>query len=112
LAARVKLIRRTEDVTGLFVEMDFEAAARVRLAAPLVQRGFAVEQVHLAGAAVLEQADDGLGPGPMRAGLGGIEPEGPPRREKLGQRERAESAGGAAEKRATGQGVEGGIHSR
>src|SRR5262249_9754567 len=60
LAVLFELEGASQNVSGLFVEMDFEIAARVGLAVPFRQLGFGIEQVHLAGTAVLKQTDDGF----------------------------------------------------
>ena len=67
LALPGELEGRGEQVARLLVEVDLQPA-RVGLAVPLRQLGLGVEQVHLARPAVLEQADDRLGPGPTAGG--------------------------------------------
>jgi len=111
-AAWTELVGRAEHVTRLLVEVDFKIPAGIRLAAPFVQRGFAVEEVHLARATVLEQADDRFRARTMLAGLRWIRGQRKPRAEELRQRQRAEAAGGTAEEGATGKGIKGTVHSR
>ena len=61
LAMRLELERRSQKVPRLLVKVDLERAG-IGLAVVLGERGLGVEQVHLAGTAVLEQADDRFGP--------------------------------------------------
>ena len=77
--------------------MDLKLAAGVGLASPLVQLGLFIKEIHLAGAAVLEKADDSLGCwarslGSENAGGG-----------QGGEGEGAEAAGGLAEEGAAGE---------
>ena len=55
--------RRCEQLPRLLVEVNFERT-RVRLAVVPVEYRFGVEQVHLAGTAVLKQTDHRLGSRP------------------------------------------------
>src|SRR5438477_9067423 len=61
LAELLELVRAAKAVSLLLVEMDLQVTARIRLSVVLRQLGLGIEQVHLARAAMLEQADDGLG---------------------------------------------------
>ena len=51
--------------------MDLEILVRILLAVPLVQFGLGIEQIHLAGPAVLEEANDSPGFGRMMRRSGG-----------------------------------------
>src|SRR5262245_13833405 len=91
---------RGQQVALLLVEMDLELTG-MRLAVVPAQLGLRVEQIHLARAAVLEQADDRL-----RAGLDGLSRHTrmewfPILNQKIGQCEPAQCADMATEKRAT-----------
>src|SRR5689334_8504 len=92
LPARMKFVGRAEHIARLFVEMDLEAAAGIGLAAPLVQRGFAIEEIHLARTTMLEQADNGLCARAMMAGSGRIGSAGAGRPEQVRQGKRAKAA--------------------
>ncbi len=69
-AVLLELERRAEHVALLLVEVHFEVAAGIGLAVIFVQGRLGIEQIHLARAAVLKQADDVLRFGPRhRTGL-------------------------------------------
>lgn len=75
------------DVIGL---MDFNAAGK-GLAGVLLEHRFGIEQVHLAGAAILDELDDGLGFGGEVLAV-----------EKAGEGERAEAQCAAFKELAAG----------
>jgi hypothetical protein len=47
-------------IPHLFIKVDFEASAWIRLSMPSCQLGLGIKQIHLAWPAMLEQADNGL----------------------------------------------------
>ncbi len=51
--------RRREDIALFFAEMRFQFALGRGLSMPFLQRGFVIEEVEMAGTAMLEQADHG-----------------------------------------------------
>jgi hypothetical protein len=61
LAVAAEPVRRLKDIPCLVVKMDLKLAAGVGFASPLIQLGLFIKEIHLAGAAVLEKADDSLG---------------------------------------------------
>ena len=75
LPARMELVGRAEHVAGLFVEVNLQIATGIRLAVPTIQGGFAVEEIHLARPAMLEEADDRLGARRLLGWLGGVRRE-------------------------------------
>src|SRR5205823_783571 len=98
------LERRGEQLAGLGVEVDLELVG-VGLAVLPGQLGLGVEQVHLAGPAVLEQADDGLCLGGVVRRLRGQRVGGTGLvRQELRQRQRADPARVAGEEGPAGQG--------
>ena len=110
LAMRTKLVGRAQDIAGLLVEVDLQVASRIGLATPAIQSGLGVEEVHLAGPAMLEQADHGPRPGPPMGRRRGSRSEQPPPREQVLQRHPPQASGRAPQEAATGQGFEGRIH--
>ncbi len=101
LARRMKLERRGEQVSFLFVKMNFQLAG-IGLAVVPRQLRLAIEEIHLARPAMLEKANHGLGLAGNRRRRGAVRAA--RRGQHIGQCQATERAGVSTEERTPIQG--------